>query len=256
MVKSLYCVNFVTMWSLCKKEFRQFFSSLTGYMAITVFLLLTGLFLFLFPDTSIFAYGYASLEKFFSLAPWVLLLLIPAITMRTYADEYRSGTFELLQTLPLRAWEVVGGKYLGALAVATLSLIPTLLYAFVVGHLSSAGGMDTGATAGSYIGLFFLASLFTSIGCCFSSLTSNAVVAFLLSAFACFLLYFGFTALSKIPALASGADYYVEMAGVDFHFRSISRGIIDTRDLVYFLTANFFFLWINFQNIQNRTIRS
>lgn len=240
------------MWSLCTKEFRQFFSSLTGYVAISAYLLLTGLFLFVFPDSNILDEGYASLNRFFEISPWIFLMLIPAITMRSFSEEYRSGTFELLQTRPLHPAAIVGGKYLGALFVVWLALVPTFLYAFTVSHLAASGGIDTGATAGSYFGLYFLAAVFTAVGVCFSSFTRNAVVAFMVTAFACFLLYSGFNAISRIPLLSAGADYYMEMLGIDFHYRSISRGIIDTRDIVYFLSVMVLFLAITYRNIVNR----
>jgi ABC-2 type transport system permease protein len=166
------------MWAVCKKEFRQFFSSLTGYIAIIVFLLLTGLLLFVFPDTSILDFGYASLEKFFDLAPWVLLLLIPAISMRSFSEEFRSGTFEILQSRPLTFWQIVNGKYLAALLVILIALLPTWIYFFSVQQLATQSGMDLGATIASYIGLFFLAAVFASISICCSSFTSNAIVAF------------------------------------------------------------------------------
>jgi len=240
------------MWSVCKKEFRQFFSSLTGYIAIIVFLLLNGLFLFVFPDTNLLDFGYATLDKFFELAPWILLLLIPAITMRSFAEEFKSGTFEILQTKPLSQWQTVFGKYLGALLVVWIALLPTLVYVISIQQLSAEGGIDMGATMGSYIGLFFLSAVFTAIGICCSSFTSNAVVAFITSGFACFLLYSGFNAISKIPALQSGADYYIEMLGIDFHYRSISRGVIDSRDIIYFLSVIGLFLAITHRNLVKR----
>jgi ABC-2 type transport system permease protein len=240
------------MWSVCKKEFRQFFSSLTGYIAIVVFLLLNGLFLFVFPDTNILDFGYATLDKFFELSPWILLLLIPAITMRSFADEFKGGTFEILQTRPLRRWQVVGGKYTGSLLVVIIALVPTIIYAISVEKLSALGGIDTGGTIGSYIGLIFLAAVFVAIGVCCSSFTGNAVVAFIAGAFVCFLLYSGFNAISRIPALASGADYYVEMLGIDFHYRSISRGVVDSRDIIYFLSIILFFLVLTSRNLLKR----
>src|SRR4249919_2606954 len=137
------------MWSICKKEVRQFFSSLTGYIAIILFLLLDGLFLFVFPDTNLLDFGFATLDKFFELAPWILLLLIPAITMRSFADEFKSGTFEILQTKPLSRWQLVTGKYFGSLGVVIIALVPTIIYAISVQQLSSSGGIDMGATIGS-----------------------------------------------------------------------------------------------------------
>ena len=240
------------MWAICKKELRQFFSSLTGYIAIIVFLLLTGLFLFVFPDSNVLDYGYATLEQFFEQAPWILLLLIPAITMRSFADEFRSGTFEILRTRPLRNIQIVNGKYAGAFIVVLISLLPTLIYAYTVHALSLQGGIDTGRTMGSYIGLLFLAAVFTAIGICCSSMTNNAVVAFLVAAFACFIMYSGFNAISRIPAFAAGADYYIEMLGIDFHYRSVSRGVLDTRDIIYFLSLVVLFMAITTRNLAKR----
>lgn len=240
------------MWSVCKKEFRQFFSSLTGYIAIIVFLLLNGLLLFVFPDTNLLDFGYATLDKFFELAPRILLLLIPAITMRSFSDEFKTGTFELLQTKPISRWQLVMGKYLGALMVVFIALLPTLIYIISVQQLSAEGGIDTGATIGSYIGLFFLSAVFTAIGACCSSYTSNAVVAFIIGGFACFILHSGFNAISRIPAFDSGADYYIEMAGIDFHYRSISRGVVDTRDIIYFFSVIGLFLTLTHRNLVKR----
>ncbi|THU37324.1 gliding motility-associated ABC transporter permease subunit GldF [Niastella caeni] len=241
------------MWSVCKKEFRQFFSSLTGYIAIIVFLLLNGLFLFVFPDTNILDFGYATLDKFFELAPWILLLLIPAITMRSFADEFKGGTFEILQTKPLSRWQLVSGKYFGSLGVVLIALIPTIIYPISVQQLAATGGgIDMGGTIGSYIGLIFLAGVFVAIGIACSSVTNNAVVAFIAGAFLCFILYSGFNAVSRIPALQAGADYYIEMLGIDFHYRSVSRGVVDSRDIIYFLSIILFFLIFTNRNLLKR----
>lgn len=239
------------MWSVCKKELRQFFSSLTGYIAIIVFLLVNGLVLFVFED-NILDFGYATLDRFFQLAPWILLLLIPAITMRSFAEEFKTGTYEILQTRPLTRWQIIGGKYLGSLIVVFIALLPTIIYILSIQRLSSTEGVDMGATAGSYIGLFFLAAVFTAISICSSSFTNNAVIAFIVSLLGCALIYYGFSAISKMPALANGPDYYVEMIGIDFHYRSISRGLIDTRDMVYFLSVVFLFFAITNRNLLKR----
>jgi ABC-2 type transport system permease protein len=239
------------MWSVCKKEFRQFFSSLTGYIAIAVFLLVNGLFLFVFPD-NILDFGYTTLERFFELAPMILLLLIPAITMRSFADEFRSGTYEILQTRPLSTWQVVAGKYLGSLFVVIIALIPTLIYVISINQLSFEQGLDTGGTTGSYIGLFFLAAVFVAIGVCCSSLTGNAVVAFIASAFFCFVIYNGFEAVSRIAGAGGTGDYVISMLGIDFHYRSISRGVLDTRDVIYFLSVIAFFLVFTNRNLVSR----
>lgn len=239
------------MWSVCKKELRQYFSSLTGYIAIIVFLLVNGLVLFVF-ENNILDFGYATLDRFFELAPWILLLLIPAITMRSFAEEFKTGTFEILQTKPLSRWQVVTGKYAGSLFVVLVALLPTLIYIFSIQHLSATVGLDSGAILGSYTGLVFLAAVFTAIGISISSFTNNAVIAFIISLIACALLYYGFNAISRLPLFTSSGDYYIEMAGIDFHYRSISRGVIDTRDLVYFLSLVFLFLFITNKNLQKR----
>lgn len=239
------------MWSVCKKELRQFFSSLTGYIAIIVFLVVNGLVLFVFPD-NVFDYGYATLDRYFQLAPWVLLLLIPAITMRSFADEFRTGTFEILQTRPLSRWQIVTGKYLGSLFVVLIALLPTIVYYFSVQSMASGPGMDTGATVGAYIGLFFLAAVFTAIGICASSFTSNAVIAFITALLACALLYYGFSAISSLVENSGGLDYYIEMMGIDFHYRSISRGVIDTRDIIYFVSVAVVVLCITNRNLIKR----
>ena len=239
------------MWSICKKELRQFFSSLTGYIAIIVFLLVNGLVLFVF-ENNIFDFGYATLEKFFQLAPWILLLLIPAITMRSFAEEFRAGTFEILHTRPLTRWQIVVGKYFGSLAVAVIALIPTVIYIFSIRALSSDEGLDMGATMGSYLGLLFLAAIFTAVGICSSSFTTNTVIAFITALIGCVVLYYGFDAVSRLPGLEGGADYYIEMLGIDFHYRSISRGVVDTRDIIYFLSMIMLLLFITNRNLLKR----
>jgi ABC-2 type transport system permease protein len=236
------------MWAVYKKEIRQFFSNLTGYIAIVVFLLLNGLFLFVFSD-NILDFGYATLDKFFELSPWILLLLIPAITMRSLSEEFRNGTFEILQTSPLTKWQIVTGKYIAGLLVAVIVLLPTIVYFFSIQNLAAQTGIDVGGTIGSYIGLFFLAAVFVAIGIFCSSFTSNQVVAFIAAAFICFILYSGFGAVSAVPAFAAGADYYIEMLGIDFHYKSMSRGVIDSRDLIYFVTLIFFFLSLTKRNL-------
>jgi ABC-2 type transport system permease protein len=244
-------IYFACMWSVCKKELRQFFSSLTGYIAILVFLLVNGLMLFVFDD-NIFDFGYATLDRFFQLAPWILLLLIPAITMRSFSDEFRTGTYESLQTRPLTRLQITLGKYLGCLVVVIIALIPTVIYIVSLQRLSVGGGIDFGATIGSYIGLLFLAAVFTAIGIFCSSFTSNAVVAFIAALLSCALVYYGFNAISKLPAFANGADYYIEMIGIDFHYHSISRGLIDSRDIVYFFSVIILFLSITNRNLQRK----
>ncbi|MEO7394227.1 MAG: gliding motility-associated ABC transporter permease subunit GldF [Chitinophagaceae bacterium] len=241
----------LSMWSVCKKELRQFFSSLTGYISIIVFLLVNGLALFVF-NNNIFDFGYATLDRFFQLAPWILLLLIPAIAMRSFSEEFKTGTYEILQTRPLTRWQIIGGKYFASFIVVFIAILPTIIYILSIQQLSSNEGLDMGATIGSYIGLFFLAAVFTAISICCSSFTNNAVVAFIISMISCALLYYGFSAISRLPAFTNGADYYVEMIGIDFHYRSISRGLIDTRNIIYFISMIILFFAITNRNLLKR----
>jgi ABC-2 type transport system permease protein len=239
------------MWSIVKKEFNQFFSNLIGYISIILFLLINGVFLFVLEDSNIFNYGYASLDKFFELAPWVLLFLIPAITMRCFSDEYKFGTFETLKTKPLSSNQIVMGKYIAILLIVLLVLMPSLIYVVTIKSLSATGIIDNGAIIGSYIGLVFLCAVYAAVGLCCSGLTSNAVVAFLLSVFVCLLLYFGFSAISKLSFLQGNIGFYIEMFGIDFHYKNISRGVIDTRDVVYFFSIIFMSVFITSKKISN-----
>ncbi len=240
------------MFSICKKELNQFFSNLTGYIAIILFLLINGIFLFMLQDSSIFEYGYANLDKFFELAPWVLMFLIPAISMRSLAEEFKTGTFEILQTKPLTAWQIVLGKYCSVLIIVLFVILPTVIYIITIKSLSASGNIDTGGITGSYLGLFLLSAVFASISLCCSGFTNNAVVAFLVSAFVCLILYFGFNAVSKLPVFQGNADYYIEMIGIDFHYHSISRGVLDTRDLVYFISIIFLSLLVTVKKLRKR----
>ncbi len=236
------------MIAITKKELRQFFSTLAGYIAIILFLLVTALYLFLLKDSNIFDSGYATLEPFFSIAPWIFIFLIPAIAMRSFSEEYKTGTFEILKTLPVTGWQIVLGKYFAVLIICCIALIPTLLYPVTLNALSGAG-IDGGGITGSYIGLVFLAAVFAAICVWCSSLSSNTVVSFLAGAFFCLLLYYGFNALSKIPVFSGNIDYYIELLGIDFHYQNISRGVIDSRDIIYFLSIICLFLFASRQNV-------
>ena len=240
------------MLSICKKELQQFFSNLTGYIAIILFLLVNGLFLFVLKDSNIFDFGYASLDQFFELAPWVLIFLVSAITMRSMSEEIKSGTFEILRTKPITCWQIVWGKYFSILLVMLIVIIPTFIYILTIKNLSATGTIDSGGIAGSYIGLFFLAAVFAAISLCCSSFTGNAVVAFLMSAFVCLILYFGFNAVSKLTVFQGKADYYFEMLGIDFHYKSMSRGVMDSRDMIYFFSVIFLFLLVTVKNLQKK----
>ncbi len=221
-------------------------------MALCLFLLLTGLILFVFPDTSILDMGYATLAGFFNIAPWLLIFMVPTITMRSFSEEYKSGTFELLKTLPIRPAVLVYGKYIGALLVVLCLLLPTLLYGVAVESLSVVGGIDMGATAGSYLGLFLLAGVYVAIGICVSSFTNNTVVAFIGAAFICYLLFAGFEAVSKLSFFEGKLGYFIEVLGLKFHYKSISRGVVRIDDIIYFFAVTFSCLYITKQNIIKR----
>lgn len=241
------------MLAIFRKEIHQFFSSITGYVAIILFLLANGLLLFVFPDTNLLDFGYANLDPLFELAPIIYLLLIPAITMRSFADEFRSGTIELLSTKPLSWWQIVLGKYWASTLIVLISLLPTAVYYLAIHQLSAPPvHLDNGDIAGSYLGLLLLGAVFTAVGIWASSLTTNAVVAFLVAVFTCFLFYNGFDALSKIAAFSGGADYYLQMAGIKFHYTSISRGVVDSRDLVYFASVIALMLYLSRTSLQRR----
>ena len=232
------------MYSIFLKEINSFFSSLIGYIVIGTFLVIIGLMMWVFPDYSVLSYNYATLDQLFSLAPIIFTFLIPAITMRSFAEEQQSGTIELLVTRPLRDWQIILGKYFANLALVLFALLPTLLYYYSVYQLGSPkGNLDTGAIMGSYIGLVFLGGAFVAIGLFASSLTNNQIVAFILATFLCFIFYWGFFFLSKLPVFVGKVDDIVQMIGIDYHYNSISRGVVDSRDVIYFLSFISFFLF-------------
>lgn len=232
------------MFTLYKKEIFSFLNSLIGYIAIIVFLLINGLFLWVFPENfNIIDYGYASLDSYFILSPFVFLFLIPAITMRLFADERKSGTIETLLTKPITDFQIIIAKYLAGLTLVIFSLLPTLVYVFTVYQLGlPKGNLDFGGLWGSYIGLLFLASAFVAIGLFISSLTDNQIMAFILSLLICGFLYIGFDLASELPIFTS-RNLFLQSLGIEAHYISMSRGVIDTRDLLYFLSLiSIFFL--------------
>lgn len=233
------------MISIFKKELTQFFSSLIGYVVIAIFLLILGLLLFVFTDTSILESNIASLDGLFSLAPFIFNFLIPAITMRMFAEENQNGTIEFLVTKPLTEWNIIVGKFLASIALVLFALLPTLLYYLTIYQLGSPkGNLDSGAIMGSYIGLFLLSAVFVAIGLFASTFSNNQINAFLIAAFLSFFIYSGFDYLSRSPIFVGKGDDIVQMFGIDYHYRSISRGIIDLSDTVYFFTLIFLFLFL------------
>ncbi len=230
------------MFAILKKEINTFFTSPIGYLVIAVFLLLNGLFLWIFKgEFNILDNGFADLSAFFLLSPWILIFLIPAVTMRSFADEKKQGTLELLLTKPISHLNIVLGKYFGALVLIVIALVPTLLYVYSLWVLGSPqGNLDVGSLLGSYIGLLFLVSAYTAIGVFASSLTDNQIVAFILAVFICFFFYFGFEGLSNYNVF--GDSLYIEKLGMEAHFKSMSRGVLDTRDMLYFLSITIGFI--------------
>jgi ABC-2 type transport system permease protein len=202
-----------------------------------------GLMLWVFPDYSLLKYSVASLDALFEIAPFIFLFLIPAITMRSFAEEKQSGTIELLVTRPLRDWEIILGKFFANWLLVIFALLPTLLYYYTIHELGAPkGNLDAGAIAGSYIGLMLLAGTFVAIGLLASSITNNQIIAFVLALFLCFLFYWGFDYLSRLPVFFGKTDDIVQMIGIDYHYLSISRGVLDSRDLIYFFSVITVFL--------------
>lgn len=230
------------MYAVFKRELFSLLNSLMAYITIGVFLLVSGLLLWFFPDTSILEYGYAELNGFFSLTPFLFMFLIPAITMRSFAEERREGTYVLLASRPLTEWQIILAKYFACLILVLFALIPTLLYYYSIVQLGlPKGNIDGGAVAGSYIGLLLLGSAFAAIGIFASSVTKNQVIAFAVAVFLSFIAYSGFDALSKIFAFDMLEDVFSWLS-INEHFQSMSRGVLDTRDLVYFITFILLFL--------------
>lgn len=238
------------MFAVVKKELRQYFSGLLGYMTIAVFLLLTGLVLFVLPESGILDLGYATMDSFFSSAPYVMLILIPGITMKSFSEEYKAGTFEVLRTAPLKVSDLVWGKFFACLLVVLIALLLTLVYVYSLAQLSTEG-IDTGGILGSYIGLFFLCAVYAAIGIYTSSLQKNAITAFMSSALICYVVFSVFSSLSTIDALSTGAGYYLSLLGIEHHYQNISKGYIDTRDGVYFITVVVLFLKLTSLRIKN-----
>jgi len=235
--------------AILKKEFNSFFASPIAYLVIGVFLLINGLFLWIFKDDfNILNAGFADLNPFFFLSPWLFLFLIPAITMKSFADELNSGTIELLKTKPVSDWQIIMGKFWASLLLVVVALIPTLTYVYTIYQLGKpTGNIDFGSTIGSYMGLLFLAATYTAVGLFTSTLSKNQIVAFIVAVFITFFLYYGFDAISN----SLGNDLTIKKMGINEHFKSISRGVIDTRDLLYFLSVTVFFLYLTKMRLDN-----
>ncbi|MEJ5996139.1 gliding motility-associated ABC transporter permease subunit GldF [Pedobacter sp. Du54] len=230
------------MFPVFKRELFSLLNSLMAYSTIGVFLLACALLLWFFPDTSILDYGYAEMNSFFNLVPFLFIFLIPAISMRSFAEERKEGTYVLLATRPLSDWQIILAKYFACVVLVLFALLPTLVYYYSIYQLGMPkGNIDTGAVMGSYIGLFLLGSAFVSVGIFASSLTKNQVVAFSLAVLLCFFAFSGLESTSKLFELNSLGTVLVNL-GIAEHYQSISRGVLDTRDLIYFISFVALFL--------------
>ena len=239
------------MFAIFKREVRSFFTSPIGYLIVGAFLLLNGLFLWVFRgEYNIFDYGFADLGNFFLLAPWIFIFLVPAITMKSFSEERKMGTLELLLIKPISVWKLVLGKFWGAALLCIISVIPTIIYVFAISSLGMIeGNYDLGMVLGSYFGLLFLISTYTAIGLFASTLSDNQIIAFLVGILLCFLVFNGFDAVSSLFSDGE-SQQWVQNLGAKSHFNSIARGVIDTRDLVYFISMTLLFLYLSFQRLK------
>lgn len=231
------------MYALFKKEVNSFLHSLIGYIVICVFLAINGLILWVFPNNfNILDYGYANLDGLFIIAPFVFLFLLPAISMRTFAEEFNSGTYELLATKPIGEFKIISAKFLAGLVILIFSLLPTFFYFYTIYDLAiPVGNVDMGGIYGSYIGLLFLGASFLSIGIFASAISKNQIVAFVIAVFFCAFMYLGFEFIYDIGNFGN-AELFVKSIGINEHYISMSRGVIDSRDLIYFISFIAFFL--------------
>jgi ABC-2 type transport system permease protein len=243
------------MYRIFLKEVQSFFSSLVGYVVIGVFLVILGLVMWVFPDTSILHYKYATLETLFSMAPFIFTFLVPAITMRSLAEEKQTGTIEMLATKPISDLDIILGKFFASVLLLIFALLPTLIYYYTVYQLGSpVGNLDSGAVMGSYLGLILLGAAFTSMGIFASSLSKNQISAFILATFLCFFLYWGFFYISKLPIFIGKTDDLVQKAGIEYHYLSISRGLVDTRDVSYFIAVIGIFIMLSLLSLKARIL--
>lgn len=225
------------MLTILRKEINSFLNSLIAYLIMVIFLTGMGLFIWVFPDTSVLDYGFADLSTLFSLAPYIFVFLIPAVTMRSFAEEKKAGTMELLLTRPLTDWDIILGKYLACFLLILFTLLPTLIYYFSVYALGNPeGNIDSAGVAGSYIGLLLLAAVFTAIGIFASSISENQIVSFILAAFLCFVWFAGFSFLSSLSSGGESA-FLLTWLGLDYHYQALSKGLIDSRNVIYFLSV-------------------
>lgn len=224
------------MITILKKEINEFLDSLIAYVVIGIFLIGIGLLMWIFPETNVLDYGYVSMETLFTLGPYVFMFLIPAITMKSFAEEKRNGTMELLYTLPFSELDIVLGKFFAGFLLALFSILPTLVYYFSLSYLGNpVGNIDTAGIIGSYIGLGLLAGIFSAIGILASAITGNQIVSFMLAAFLCFTFYAGFDSIASIN-IWSDSSYFIREIGILSHYETMSKGLIVFDDVAYFLS--------------------
>lgn len=242
------------MLAIFKREITSFLTSTSGYLVMGIFLVLNGLFLWVFKGPyNLFEYGFADLTAFFMLAPWIFLFLIPAIAMKSFSEEKKIGTLELLLIKPITVPKLVLGKFFGILGLAIVTILPTLLYVLCISELGAkTGNLDMGLVVGSYVGILLLLGTYSAIGVYASTLSDNQIVAFLLALLLCFIAYYGFEAISATIATGSLA-LLISQLGIEAHFEQIGRGVLDTRDLVYFISSIIFFLFLTTTQLKNRT---
>ncbi len=231
------------MISIFRKEVGTFFNGIIGYVVVGVFLLLSGLIIWVYPNSNVLDYGFAELNVFFDFCPYVFLFLIPAVTMRMFAEEFRAGTIELLFTKPISIQNIILGKYFASLFIIILAIIPTVIYYFSIYYLGNpVGNIDSASVLGSYFGLIFLAAAYSSIGIFTSAITKNQVVAFILAAVLCYFFYDG---IGQIASLFRGTlEYFITYIGLNFHYISLGKGLIDSRNMLYLFSFSYFFLII------------
>ncbi|MEX0363549.1 MAG: gliding motility-associated ABC transporter permease subunit GldF [Allomuricauda sp.] len=242
------------MFAIFKREVQSFFTSPIGYLIVGLFLLLNGLFLWVFKGAyNIFDYGFADLGNFFLLAPWIFTFLVPAVTMKSFSEERKAGTLELLLIKPISIWKLVLGKFWGAFFLCVIAILPTLVYVFTIAKLGIIeGNFDFGVVLGSYFGLLFLIAAFTAIGVFTSTLSESQIIAFILGIVLCFFLFNGFDAMSSLFS-AGETQQWVQGIGGNAHFNRISKGVLDTRDLVYFISITLLFLFLTHQRLKQLT---
>lgn len=240
------------MYAVYVKEIKSFFSGITGYLVIIVFFAINGVFLWIVPETNIYATGYATLDQLFEIAPWVFLFLVPAITMRSFAEERKSGTIEILLTRPVNDLQLLLAKYFADITLIAISILPTLVYYYSVYHLAvPVGNIDSGGIWGSYLGLLLLGSCYASIGIFTSVITDNQIIAFIIALLLCFFFYILLDLLRGI-VLISPVDPFLEYISINTHYVSVSRGVLDSRDLLYFISFSAIFIVISKLIIEKR----